>query len=110
MSIFFDSELVREDLKELEKMQKKLFQDMVYIPFYDDEQKKQHLILMKDFLSKQRLFIFRLSLSDDPEAIETKERLLNSVEILGFDKTQGFDHFFEILENTINGIEKSLDY
>ena len=109
MSGFFNSELVRNDIKELEKLQKKLYQDMMYVPFYDKEQKREHLILMKKFLEKQKLFIFRLSLSDDPEVIEIKEHMLDSVEFLGFDKKKGFDSFFKMMERTINGLEKSLD-
>jgi hypothetical protein len=109
MNEFFDSELVREDMKELEKMQTKLFNDMMHVPFYNKEQRKKHLILMKDFLEKQKLFVFRLSLSDDLEAIEMKERLLDSIEFLGFDKELGFNSFFQILENTINSLEKTLD-
>ena len=50
MSKFFDSDLVRNDMKELENMQKKLYQEMMYVPFYDNEQKRGHLILMKEFL------------------------------------------------------------
>ena len=109
MSGFFNSELVRNDIKELEKLQKKLYQDMMYVPFYDKEQKREHLILMKKFLEKQKLFIFRLSLSNDPEVIEIKEHMLDSVEFLGFDKKKGFDSFFKMMERTINGLEKSLD-
>lgn len=110
MSKFFNSELVRNDMKELEKLQKKLYQEMMYVPFYNKEQKREHLILMKEFLEKQKLFIFRLSLSDDPEAIEMKENMLDSVEFLGFDKKKGFDSFFKMMERTINGLEKTLDY
>ena len=109
MSGFFNSELVRNDIKELEKLQKKLYQDMMYVPFYDKEQKREHLILMKKFLEKQKLFIFRLSLSNDPEVIEIKEHMLDSVEFLGFDKKKGFDSFFKMMERTINGLEKTLD-
>ena len=39
MSGFFNSELVRNDIKELEKLQKKLYQDMMYVPFYDRNRK-----------------------------------------------------------------------
>jgi len=109
MSEFFQSEVVRANLEELEEMQKRLFKEMMYVPFYGKEQRKRHLNLMKEFLEKQKVFIFRLSLSDDPEAVDMKERMLDSAELLGFDKSQGFDAFFKILEGTIKGLEKTLD-
>jgi len=109
MSKFFQSEVVRANLEELEEMQKRLFKEMMYVPFYDKEQRKGHLNLMKEFLEKQKVFIFRISLSDDPEAVDMKERMLDSAELLGFDKKKGFDSFFKMMERTINGLEKTLD-
>ena len=109
MSKFFNSEVVREELKEIEKMQKEMFGKMMEVPFYTKEQKKEHLKSMKEFLEKQKLFVFRLSLSDDPEAIEMKERIIESAEFLGFDQKEGFDGFFKTLERTIDSLEQTLD-
>ena len=109
MSEFFDSEVVREELKEIEKIQKEMFGKMMEVPFYTKEQKKEHLKSMKEFLEKQKLFVFRLSLSDDPEAIEMKEKIIESAEFLGFDKKEGFDGFFKTLERTIDSLEQTLD-
>ena len=39
------------------------------------EQKREHVDLMKTFLEKQKNLYFRLTLSDDPEAISMKERM-----------------------------------
>ena len=82
---------------------------MMYVPFYNKEQKRGHLILMKEFLRKTKTFYFQTFTSDDPEAIEMKENMLDSVEFLGFDKKKGFDSFFKMMERTINGLEKTLD-
>ena len=57
MSGFFDSEMVRESLSELDEMQEKLIYDVFQLPFYSNEQKKDHLKLMRDFLEKQKIFI-----------------------------------------------------
>ena len=40
MSKFFNSEVVKEELKEIEKMQKEMFGKMMEVPFYTKEQKK----------------------------------------------------------------------
>lgn len=109
MSKFFDSELVRESLMELEKLQEKIFNEMFQLPFFDKDQKRGHIELMREFLEKQKLFIFRLSLSDDPEAIEMKDKIMESAKIFGLKKNEGLDKFFSMMESTIEKLEKALD-
>jgi hypothetical protein len=109
MSRFFDSEVVRESISELDKIQKKLFEQVMSLSFYDKGGKKEHLELMKQFLEKQKVFIFRLSLSDDPEAVELKERILESAKLFGLEKDGTVDEFFKILESQIEYLEKTLD-
>jgi hypothetical protein len=109
MSRFFDSEMVRESIIELDAIQQKLFEQVLNLSFYDKNGKKEHLDLMKKFLEKQKLFIFRLSLSDDPEAIEMKNRILDSAQLFGLGKNGTVDEFFKILESQIEYLEKTLD-
>lgn len=109
MSRFFDSEMVRESIEEINEIQEKIFNQLLTIPYADKESKKEHLNLMKEFLEKQKLFIFRLSLSDDPEAIELKENILESARLFGLKPGQGVNEFFEIMEGQINYLEESLD-
>jgi len=109
MSRFFDSEVVRESIKELDEIQKELFEQVMNLSFYDKSGKKEHLDLMKQFLEKQKLFIFRLSLSNDPEAVELKQRILDSAQLFGLGKNGTVDEFFKILESQIEYLEKTLD-
>ena len=109
MSGFFDSEVVRESMSELDSLQEQLFVDMLRLPILDVEEKRDHLKMMTDFLEKQKLFIFRLSLSDDPKAIEMKEKVLDSAKMLGLKKGQTINDFYDILQKTIDGLKKTLD-
>lgn len=109
MSRFFDSDVVRESLKELDALQTKIFNQLLYIPFAGPKDKKEYLELMKEFLEKQKLFIFRISLSDDPEALEMKEKIMKHAELFGFKPEQGINAFFEQMEISLKRIEQSLD-
>jgi hypothetical protein len=109
VSSFFESELVRESLFELDDLQNQLFIDVMNLPFLDKEGKKEHLERMKEFLEKQKLFIFRLSLSDDPEAVEMKEKIIESAKMFGLKDGQNINDFFNIMENSIKKLEDSLD-
>jgi len=109
MSRFFDSEMVRKSIIELDAIQQKLFKQVLNLSFYDNDGKKEYLDLMKKFLEKQKLFIFRLSLSEDPEAVELKERILDSARLFGLGKDGTVDEFFKVLESQIEYLEKTLD-
>ena len=109
MSGFFDSEVVRESMSELDELQEQLFVDMLRLPLLDDEEKRDHLEMMTDFLEKQKLFIFRLSLSDDQKAIEMKEKVLDSAKMLGLKKGQTINDFYDMMQKTIDGLKKTLD-
>lgn len=109
MSRFFESEMVRETVMNLERMQQQLARDMYLIGTYSREQKQDHLKLLKAFLEKQKLFFFRVSLSDDPDALMIKEKVLEAAKMFGYSELDGMDKFFEKLDETIQDLENSLD-
>jgi len=109
MSGFFDSEMVRESILELDKMQERLIYDVFQLPYYSNEEKKEHLKLMRTFLEKQKIFIFRISLSDDPDAIEMKEKIVESAKLFGLKENETIDVFFDKMEKSLKRIEKTLD-
>tara|TARA_Y100000361_G_C10956510_1_gene236546 strand:+ start:244 stop:576 length:333 start_codon:yes stop_codon:yes gene_type:complete len=109
MSKFFESEVVRDTVIELENMQRQLAKDLYNIASYSQEEKKEHLKLLKAFLEKQKLFFFRVSLSDDPDAVMIKEKVLEAAKMFGYSELDGMDKFFEKLDETIQDLEKSLD-
>ena len=109
MSEFFDSELVRGTMSELEEMQTKLLMHVFDVPYFSNNEKKEYLQLMRDFLEKQKVLLFRMSLSDDPEAQATKNKVLESARLFGLREDQSMEDFFKMLENPIKELEKTLD-
>jgi len=109
MSGFFDSEMVRESVEELNELQKELFESVMSLPFVGEDGKREQLDLMRKFLEKQKLFIFRMSLSDDPDAVRMKEKILESAQLFGLKRGQGINEFFRVMESQIDYLEKTLD-
>ena len=105
MSGFFESEIVREAIKEMEQLQKQIIEDTFKAPLMDKEQKKEHVELMRTFLEKQKNLYFRVSLSDDPEALEMKQRIQDAAEFLGFEGNN-INELFEEMENTLSRLDK----
>ena len=50
-----------------------------------------------------------MSLSDDPEAVQVKEHILDTAQMFGFKEMTGMDKFFQQLDETIKKVEKDLD-
>lgn len=108
MSGFFQSEIVRESIKEMEELQQKIIEDTFKAPLMNKEEKKEHLDLMRTFLEKQKNLYFRLSLSDDPEALEMKSRIQDAAKFLGFDENNVNELFAE-MESTLERLDKIAD-
>ena len=110
MSDFFQSDVVRETIAELTKIQQELVMEMPYLPMMKEEQKKEHLQKLKMFLEKQKIFFFRISLSDDKEAIEMKDRLMDAAKMFGVeDEVDSMDAFFNKLNATIKELESNIE-
>lgn len=108
MSEFFSSEMVQDTMKELDSMQRKIFARVFDIPYLSKEEKKEYLELIREFIEKQKLLFFRMSLSDDPEAQSTKDQILKSAQLMGLQDGQSMNDFFKMLEKPIKEIENSL--
>lgn len=105
MSGFFQSEIVREAIKEMEELQQKIIEETFKAPIMTKEQKRDHVELMKTFLEKQKNLYFRVSLSDDPEALEMKKRIQDAAEILGFEG-DNINELFSEMEATLDRLDK----
>ena len=110
MSDFFKSDQVQSTIAELTALQQQLVTEMPYLPMMKPEQKKEHLRTLKSFLEKQKLFFFRISLSNDKEALEMKNRLMEATKMFGVnDEMNNMDAFFAKLDDTIKDLEESID-
>ena len=109
MTEFFKSAQVRAALAELAEIQDDLAHTMSNPRILSDEEKKDYVRKLKLFLEKQKLFFFRVSLSDDPEAVQVKDHILETAQMFGFKEMTGKDKFFQQLDETIKKVEKDLD-
>ena len=109
MTEFFRQAQVRAALAELAEIQDDLAHTMSNPRILSDDEKKDYVRKLKLFLEKQKLFFFRVSLSDDPEAVQVKDHILETAQMFGFKVMTGMDKFFQQLDETIKKVEKDLD-
>ena len=101
MSNFFDSEIVKEALDEIQSLQSSLYKNVLMYESMDSEKKEEHIDKLSELLDKQRIMYARLSLSDDPVAVKMKEHLQQSIALMGFPPETDMLVLFEGMKKTI---------
>ena len=110
MGDFFKSEIVREELTEINALQEELYSDMTSFNVLDRDDRMDHIEKLTTLLEKQRLMYTRLSLSDDPDAKKLKDQLQKSVTMMGFPEGTDMQVLFSGMENTIDKLKQFVDY
>ena len=109
MSEFFDSELVKEGLEDIHGLQTEIYQKAFKFGTMSREDKLEHIEKLTNLLEKQKLMYTRISLSKDPEAVDLKEHLEKSVQLLGFPEGTDMTLLFSGMSNTIENLKEQLD-
>tara|TARA_B100001093_G_scaffold22296_1_gene19857 strand:+ start:214 stop:543 length:330 start_codon:yes stop_codon:yes gene_type:complete len=109
MSEFFDSNIVREGLEDINALQAEIYGNSFKFGTMNREDKLEHIEKLTELLEKQRLMYTRISLSKDPEAIELKEHLEQSVQLLGFPEGTDMSLLFSGMSSTIDNLKTQLD-
>jgi len=109
MSEFFDSTIVKEGLEDIHSLQTEIYDKAFKFGTMSREDKLDHIEKLTNLLEKQRLMYTRISLSNDPEAIELKEHLEKSVQLLGFPEGTDMALLFSGMSHTIDSLKTQLD-
>ena len=109
MSKFFDSEIIQEELEEINELQKMLYGNVMQFPTMERVEQVEHIDLLTELLDKQKVMYARLSLSDDPEAVKMKEYLQKSIPLMGFPKGTDMNLLFDGMRETISKLKDNID-
>ena len=109
MSDFFDSEIIQDELKEINELQERIYGSLFNFSSMSKEDRLHHVEILSDLLEKQRVMYTRLSLSDDPKAVEIKENLRKSVAMMGFPPETDMIMLFNSMNATIEALKKYVD-
>jgi hypothetical protein len=107
MGKFFQSEIIRQEMEDIFKAQKELYEVIIQFSSFTDEQKNAHIEKLKGLLHKQEVMWTRLSLSDDPEAIEMKEKIKITSAAMGF-KDADMSVIFRSMRTTLESLQARL--
>ena len=109
MSDFFKSDIIQDELTEINNLQEEIYGSILTFGGMDNETKMEHVEKLQTLLEKQRIMYTRLSLSDDPEAVEMKENLRKSVALMGFPPETDMQVLFNSMNQTIESLKQFID-
>jgi len=109
MSDFMNSEFVRESLDNIERLQGEVFNDAFNYSEFNDDEKRDHLEKMAELIEAQKMMYVRMSLSDDPEAIERKKHIEEFVKLMGFGNGLDVRSVFSEMHEYLKRAKKDLD-
>ena len=108
MSSFFDSEIIKEELEEINELQQEVYGDAFNLMRMSSAERVEHVENLETLLEKQKIMYTRVSLSDDPQAVEMKKNLEKSVKLMGFPTGTDMSQIFDAMDKTIEKLKQSI--
>ena len=106
---FFDSELVRAEMVEISELQEQIYKNVFDFYRMGKTEKTEHIDVLEKLLNKQKVLYTRLSLSDDPEAQEMKERISQSAMMMGLPENMDMNVIFNNMSGLINLMREQIE-
>jgi len=96
---FFQSELVRGDIQQMMELQQFCFRSAMNFVLLDEKRKLDYFEKLELLIEKQKIFYYRIKLSDDPEAVSVLETMKQGIVMLGATPGTTVEQMFdELLE------------
>ena len=106
---FFDSEVVRAEMAEIHELQEEVYGNVFKFPTMSSEDKKYHVDILERLLDKQKVMYTRLSLSDDPQAKQMKQNIIQGAASMGLPKDVDMNILFSQMGQMVEKMKDSLD-
>ena len=106
---FFDSEVVRAEMTEIQELQEEVYDNVFKFPRMSKEDQRYHVSILERLLDKQRVLYTRLSLSDDPEAKQMKKQVEESAKQMGLPTNVDMNILFANMNNMVSMMRQQID-
>ena len=109
MSEFFNSEVVRAEMAEIQELQEEVYTNVFKFPTMSKEDQRYHVEILERLCEKQRVMYTRLSLSDDPTAKEMKKNITNGATQMGLPENVDINILFKNMGEMVEMMKSQLD-
>jgi hypothetical protein len=109
MSAFFNSDVVRAEMAEIQELQEEIYTNVFKFPTMSKEDQLYHVEILERLCEKQKVMYTRLSLSDDPEAKEMKKNILAGASQMGLPTNVDMNILFSQMGQMVEMMRNQLD-
>ena len=106
---FFQSELVRGDIQEMVELQQFCFRSAMNFVLLDTERRLEYFEALIKLIEKQKVFYYRIKLSDDPEAKSVLETMKQGIIMLGATPGTTIEQMFDELLDRVHVMKTKLE-
>ena len=109
MSTFFNSDVVRAEMAEIQELQEEIYTNVFKFPTMSKEDQLYHVEILERLCEKQGVMYTRLSLSDDPEAKEMKKNIIAGASQMGLPTNVDMNVLFSQMGQMVEMMRSQLD-
>ena len=106
---FFNSDVVRAEMTEISELQEDVYRNIFNFPSMNNEEQLFHVAMLEKLLDKQKVLFARLSLSDDPEAKQMKDKIIESATMMGLPEGGDLNTVFNNMSNMLQLMKQQID-
>jgi hypothetical protein len=106
---FFESDVVRAEMTEISELQEDVYRNIFNFSSMNTEEQLFHVAMLERLLDKQKVLYARLSLSDDPEAKQMKDKIIESATMMGLPKGTDMGTVFNNMSKMLQLMKKQID-
>ena len=106
---FFDSDVVRAEMAEIQELQEEVYTNVFKYPMMSKEDQRYHVDILERLCEKQKVMYTRLSLSDDPQAKQMKQNIIQGAASMGLPKDVDMSILFSQMGQMVEKMKDSLD-
>ena len=106
---FFDSDVVRAEMAQIQELQEEVYTNVFKFPMMTKEDQRYHVEILEKLCEKQKVMYTRLSLSDDPQAKQMKQNIIQGASAMGLPKDVDINILFSQMGQMVEKMKDSLD-
>ena len=106
---FFDSDVVRAEMAQIQELQEEVYTNVFKYPMMTKEDQRYHVEILERLCEKQKVMYTRLSLSDDPQAKQMKDNIIQGASAMGLPKDVDMNILFSQMGQMVEKMKDSLD-
>lgn len=106
---FFQSELVRGDIQEMVELQQFCFRSAMNFVLLDHDRRLEYFEALIKLIEKQKIFYYRIKLSEDPEAKSVLDTMKQGIIMLGATPGTSIEQMFDELLDRVRVLQDKLE-